>query len=188
MYLPKSGLRWNWWISELYIPWKGRIYSLGLFSYSRQESFSLFSGGVPGIVRSKGAKVCTLCYVSFHLILLCCALCLVFSTQNISGAIFLENKSNLSSGVRIEKLLASYKEWSEDLAIVFHYTYKTYNKCTCFWYYATPTFQDSCAFQFWAFHGCESPLPFIYLLSVFPSPNKIWKSHVCSLVFSFVVA
>lgn len=70
-----------------------RICFLELFSYYREDSSSLFSEGILGIVGHKGTRTrdSTLYYVNIHLLFLHCALHRLFSVQNISGVIFLES-------------------------------------------------------------------------------------------------
>lgn len=126
--------------SILCIPWKERIYSLGSFNYYREEFSSLFFWKHLRMVWSERTRVFHFSLHRFSLNLsMRCPVLIIFCAEK-SGAIFLESKSCLSPGLKIEKLLPSYHVWSQDLTIFFHYTYKTYNQCTCFQHCVTPTF------------------------------------------------
>lgn len=128
----------------LCIPWKERIYSLGLFNYYKKESSSLFFWKHLRMIRGKRTGEFHFLSHKFSLNLSMWCLVLIIFCAEKSGAIFLESKSCLSPGLRIEKLLPNYNVWSQDLTIFFHYTYMTYNQYTCFRHCVTPTFYALC--------------------------------------------
>ena len=147
------------------------IYFLGLFNSWREESSCLFSEGILEIIVGKGTGDSSFYYVNFHLIFLQGALHLLFSVQNISGAIFLENKSQSLSWSEDREIIAwlqcmvmgpspSFLLGLQDLT----------TNTTCFQYCSSSTSKMPCALQFWAFHGCGGAslhhlLAFSFLIS-----------------------
>lgn len=159
------------------------IYFLGLFNSCREESSSLFSEGILEIIADKGTGDSSFYYVNFHFIFLQGALRLLFSVQNISGAIFLENKSQSLS-------------WSEDREIIAwlqcmvmgpspSFLLRLQDLTTNTTVFSTvhrPPLRRLVLSSSEPFMGVEGPASIIYQLSVFSSPSKIWKFRVCSPV------